>query len=305
VEASLELRILRAEDRPALEAELTAAKARDDLRASSDPELTFSLQVFAVAPDWFGGAFANGELVGVVMPDLKVAVVRPEHRRQGIGRRLVELGLAIVADHDRHELFLGSVREAPGGRAFLQATGFTFHSTVWTLELAPDRPVSEATWPGGIVARGFDRERDVAALPALVNVAFADHPTPIVMEEEMVRASLDDPNILDEDVILLEDAATRELLGFCMCDVRRSGGIVSSPHGEIGMIGVRPDRRGRGLGRQLLRAGTRYLRSVGAPNVELAVNARNESALALYESEGFERTTTRDRWVRPVPAASA
>jgi mycothiol synthase len=305
VAVSLELRVLRAEDGPALEAELVAARARADLRASSDPELTFSLQVFAVSPDWFGGAFVGGELVGFVLPDLKVVVVRQEHRRHGIGRELVELGLAISAAHGRRELFLGSVPEAPGGAAFLQATGFTPHSTVWNLELAPDRAVPEPAWPEGIVVRAFDRKHDVSALPAVVNVAFADHPTPIVMEEEMIRASLDDPNILDEDVILLEEAATGELLGFCMCDVRRIDGAVSSRHGEIGMIGVRPDRQGRGLGRQLLRAGARYLRSVGAPNVELAVNGRNESALGLYESEGFQRTRTRDRWVRPVPEAGS
>lgn len=263
------------------------------------------MQIFAVSPGWFGGAFAANELVGFVMPDLKVAVVRPEDRRRGIGRRLVELGLAITADHERAELFLGSVPEDPGGAAFLRATGFAFHSTAWDLELSAERAVPEPVWPDGLVVRPFDRARDVAALPAIVNLAFADHPTPIVMEEEMIRASLDDPNILDDDVILLEDRATHELVGFCMNDVRRTDGVISSAHGEIGMVGVRPDRQGRGLGRQLLRAGARYLRGLGATDVTLAVNARNEGALGLYESEGFVRVRSRDRWVRPVRAGAA
>jgi mycothiol synthase len=276
------------------------ARAAGDLRASSDPDLAYTMAIFGVDPRMFGAAFAAGAIVGIVSPELKVIVVRPEHRRLGIGRRLVELGLEMEAGRGRREMFMGSVPEDPGGAAFLGATGFMFHSTVWNLDLPAERPITAPVWPDGIIARSFDRTRDLAALPPLVNAAFADHPTPIVMEEEMMRASLDDPNILDDDAIVLEEAATGDVVGFCLVDVRRAEGRVTSDHGEIGMIGVRPDRQGRGLGRQLLRAGSIYLRGAGAPNVGLAVNARNEGALGLYESEGFERVRTRDRWVRPV-----
>jgi len=74
-------------------------------------------------------------------------------------------------------------------------------------------------------------------------------------------------------------------------------------HGEVWAVGVRPDRQGRGLGRQLLRAGVARLRGVGVPAISLSVNGRNESALGLYESEGFVRVLTRDRWARPAAVA--
>ena len=48
-----------------------------------------------------------------------------------------------------------------------------------------------------------------------------------------------------------------------------------------------------------------HLREVGVETVTLSVNGRNPRALGLYESEGFRRTTTRDRWAKPVLAASA
>lgn len=239
------------------------------------------------------------------MPELKVTVVRPEHRRAGVGRRLIELALEIQAARQRSDLFMGTIQDEPAGVAFVRATGFTFHSTVWDLELAAERAVPEPSWPDGLIVRSFDRTRDVSALPIVVNAAFADHPTPIVMEPAMFEAGLDDPNVLDDDAILLEERATGEIVGFCMADVRRADGVVTSPHGEIAIVGVRPDRQGRGLGRQLLRAGARYLRGVGAPNVGLGVNGRNECALALYESEGFVPVRTRDRWSRPVPPVSA
>ena len=296
---------MTAADRDALAAELERAHAAGELRASSDPDLTFTLHIFGVEPGWFGAAFEGEAMVGFVMPDLKAAVVRPDHRRRGIGRRLMDLGGAIEGRRGRSDLYMGSVPEDRAAAAFLEATGFTIHSTAWNLDLPPDREVPEPVWPDDVIVRTFDRNRDVAALPAIVNVAFADHPTPIVMEEEMVRASLEDPDLLDEDVILLEARATGELVGFCMNEVRRSGGVLTSTHGEIGMVGVLPALQGRGLGRQLLRAGARYLRAAGAPNVGLAVNARNENALGLYESEGYVRARARDRWARPIPGGGA
>ena len=159
------------------------------------------MHIFGVEPGLFGAAFAAGGIVGVVSPELKTAVVRPSHRRRGVGRRLIDLALSMEASRHRPELFMGSVPDDPGGAAFLEATGFTFHSTVWNLDLPPDRAVPDAVWPDGVIARRFDRDLDVAALPAAVNEAFVGHPTPIVMEEEMVRASLDDPDILDEDTM--------------------------------------------------------------------------------------------------------
>ena len=105
-------------------------------------------------------------------------------------------------------------------------------------------------------------------------------------------------------MILVEEAATGELVGFCATDPGRRDGRVAD-HGEIWAVGVRPDRQGRGLGRQLVRAGVERLRAIGVPNVSLSVNGRNEGALGLYESEGFVRSRTRDRWSRPGGATEA
>ena len=80
---------------------------------------------------------------------------------------------------------------------------------------------------------------------------------------------------------------------------REDGGV--EPRAEIWTIGVRPDRQGAGLGRQLLRWGVAHLRELGVETVTLSVNGRNPRALGLYESEGFVRTSTRERWARPVP----
>jgi mycothiol synthase len=106
---------------------------------------------------------------------------------------------------------------------------------------------------------------------------------------------------VDEDTGVVEDVATGELVAFCATTPIRTDGIVAGD-GEIWTIGVRPDRQGAGLGRQLLRWGARRLRSIGVSTVSLSVNGRNERALGLYESDGFVRSRTRERWARPVDA---
>ena len=48
-----------------------------------------------------------------------------------------------------------------------------------------------------------------------------------------------------------------------------------------------PEYRGRGLGRALLLVGVNYLRQY-VSLVELGVEGKNDTALALYESVGFK-----------------
>jgi ribosomal protein S18 acetylase RimI-like enzyme len=136
------------------------------------------------------------------------------------------------------------------------------------------------------------------------NEAFADHATPMQTDLRIVNTMLDDPDNDEADMIVVEDLRSGEIVGFCGVDPQRRGGIVGE-HAELWSIGVRPDRQGRGLGRQLVRAGVGRARALGARRIGLAVNGRNESALGLYESEGFVRSRTRDRWSRRVGAGEA
>jgi mycothiol synthase len=271
--------------------------------ASSDPHAAFVLKGFAIDPGRFGGAFRDEALAGFVIPEFKVVVVQPKLRRQGIGRALVDLGLDMEGRRGRPELILGTLPGDLAATAFLKATGFGYHSTVWDLDLPTDANVQAPAWPEGYAGRPFDRTRDLEAWVRVFNEAFADHPTPLQLDPKSVAAGLADPDNVDADIVVLVETATGDLVGFCNCDPGRRDGKISD-HAELWTIGVRPDRQGRGLGRQLVRAGVENVRRLGIPNVSLSVNGRNESALALYESEGFVRVRTRDRWSRPTRVAS-
>jgi mycothiol synthase len=54
------------------------------------------------------------------------------------------------------------------------------------------------------------------------------------------------------------------------------------------MLGVDPDYRGRGLGRQLLLVGLSYLKSKSLRVAVLTVDSENKAARVLYKSVGFE-----------------
>lgn len=297
-----QLRRLTGADLPVLAAEVDRARAAGDFAASADPEAEWFLKSVEVDPSLVVGAFEAGRLVGLASGEFKVVIVRPDRRREGIGRMLVEAAAAAERARSRAELILSVLPGDDDGQAFLAAAGLSFHSILWDLTLERDAVTVAADWPPGVLARPFDRTRDLDPWVSLFNAAFADHATPLQLDPSFVLAGFNDPAIADTDTELLEDRATGELVGFCATSPIRRDGVVA--HGEIWTIGVRPGRQGHGLGRQLLRWGISHLRELGAPDVELSVNGRNERALGLYESEGFIRSRTRERWARPAFSGS-
>ena len=72
-----------------------------------------------------------------------------------------------------------------------------------------------------------------------------------------------------------------KMIGFVAGDPRPSEGF-----SWIATIGVAPEFRRRGIGRDLLRACESQLKT---PHVRLSVRASNDCAIRLYEQEGYHR----------------
>jgi mycothiol synthase len=296
------IRRVTADDAASLTALVERARDAGELLGSSSPHGDWIVRYATLEPRQVAVAEADGALVGVVLPEVKALVVEPGHRRRGIGRSLVREGLKIERERGRPDLLLGLVPDNGAGHAFVEATGFAFHSTLWDLDLAPDVAVPGPDWPDGTRVRPIELDRDLHAWVALFNAAFSDHATPLQLDAERIQADQSDMPFRAEDLVLLE-SASGELLGFCASEPKRrpDGGV--EPRAEIWTVGVRPDVQGRGYGRQLLRWGVEHLRGLGVETVTLSVNGRNAGALGLYESEGFHRTSTRERWAHPVEPA--
>ena len=68
----------------------------------------------------------------------------------------------------------------------------------------------------------------------------------------------------------------------------RWGLVVVAGEAELLRIAVMPEARGQGLGRRLLREGTKALAILGISEWHLEVRISNTSARSLYEREGWQ-----------------
>jgi mycothiol synthase len=291
------------DDAEALTALMDRARERGDVDAAS-PWLEHGFRASMVPPAMAAVAEDGDDLVGVVLPDLKAIVVEPERRLEGIAKRLVDAGCEIVRGQGGAALFLGCRPGDRGAEDFLEATGFAFHSSVWDLRLEADVPAAEPTLPQGYRARAFRRGDDLDQWVVGFNEAFAGHPTPLSLDATSYGQWIEEAGTRDDDTILIEDEAGR-MAAFASTEPQYGADGSVGTTAEIWALGVRPGLQGRGLGRAALRLGIVRLRSIGVQTVTLSVSGRNSRAVALYEAEGFVRTSTRDRWARPVDGLPA
>jgi len=124
-------------------------------------------------------------------------------------------------------------------------------------------------------------------LTQLQNRSFADNwgYNPNTVEEIIYRTNLS--NCSPEDVVLTCDG--NRVIGYCWtritCEAEATTG---ERRGQIFMLGVDPDYRGKGVGKGVLLAGLSYLKSKGLQVVELTVDSTSKAACSLYHSVGFE-----------------
>jgi mycothiol synthase len=135
-------------------------------------------------------------------------------------------------------------------------------------------------YPPGVSLSAFTPGSDEDAWLTLNNAAFAGHPENGALDRDDMDERLARPWFDREGFLLAWDGS--RLVGSCWTKVHADG------VGEIYIIAVHPDERGRGLGTALLMSGMDYLhRSRGAASVFLYVEGDNVGAIAMYESAGF------------------
>lgn len=213
---------------------------------------------------------------------LRLGVAGPA-RRRGIGTGL----LRTVARRAREldvlgaggELLLPTDAASDAGHAFAARLGFVVERYFWHMK-RPAGPIAAPEWPDGITIHVFDwSDRMFDDWNAIYEASFAEHYRPIPSTPDLCRRIAEAPDFLRDGLALAYRG--ERCVGFCRNEQSAGAGV-------IGLLGVSPELRGRGLGRALLRWGVAYFAEPRWKWVQLGVDGVNEHATRLYRSEGFE-----------------
>jgi mycothiol synthase len=299
---SIGIRPLRLADEPALRRVMQASLEFDAFPGYDSWELECEVVSMIGAPDGVALALDGGVVRGYVSPRHEDLTVHPEYRRRGIGRRLFAVGLGLAAKQGLDEIRLCVPSTGPAEQ-FARAMGLAYSSSMWRLDLAPSVVVPAPAFPTGVVTRPPGAWLPIRQQVDLVNAAFADHPTPLSWTVAEIEHAQAQPGFDPSTSLFVSLAARRsEPIAFVRTSMAPPQGDDPCPFGEIRLIGVLPEWRGRGLGRELLRWGVANLRARGAGRIMLSVEAMNELALGLYRRTGFEPVVEWPHWTCPVPA---
>ena len=249
----------------------------------------------------------EGELVGFAHLDLTdpVAggagelVVHPEHRRAGLGSRIVQ---ELLDRASRSEVAAGRLRlwahgEHPGAVALATTLGFTQARVLWQMRRSLLAPLAEPHLPEGVRLRPFVVGADEREFLRVNNAAFDWHPEQGGWDLDQVKLREAEPWFDPNGFLLAVDADDR-LLGFHWTKVHGDGEHSHEPIGEVYVLGVDPSARGMHLGAALTLAGLRHLRDGGLRQVMLYVEADNDAAVRVYRDLGFTRWDTDVSYVR-------
>ena len=243
--------------------------------------------------------FAHLDLTDPVAGGAGELVVHPEHRRAGLGSRIVQ---ELLDRAGRSEVAAGRLRlwahgEHPGAVALATTLGFTQARVLWQMRRSLLAPLAEPHLPEGVHLRPFVVGADEREFLRVNNAAFDWHPEQGGWDLDQVKLREAEPWFDAQGFLLAVDADDR-LLGFHWTKVHGDGGHSHEPIGEVYVLGVDPSARGMHLGAALTLAGLRHLRDRGLRQVMLYVEADNDAAVRVYRDLGFTRWDTDVSYVR-------
>ncbi len=207
--------------------------------------------------------------------------VHPSYRGGDIEMQIVRQGVARAKELGARVLHL-CFSPASSLSAVLKEEGFSWARRYWGMRWQEDHIPSPKPPPGFSITtfQNDDAERLTQVQNASFEGSWGFCPNTIEEVEYRARLSISRP----EGIFFLCHA--EETAGYCWTNIQ---GTPKSSVGFIGMIGITPSYRGRGLGKPILLAGMEYLHSAGVKHIELNVDGENAAAIGLYQSVGFQK----------------
>jgi len=217
-------------------------------------------------------------------------LVHPQHQKRALSSKLVDRAISRTRELGLVTLHVSILRDSPMFKRLLTKIGFILIREFLELRLdlsKVDLPEMSKTAPRYRSLQSGEEERLTQLQNRSFNGSWGYNANTV--EEIIYRISL--LHCFPEDILLAFDLD--KPIGYCWTRINLQKNEASREStGRIYMLGVDPDYRGRGLGRQLLLVGLSYLRSKGLRLVELTVDRENIAAYTLYKSVGFKLWTS-------------
>jgi len=275
------------------EVDVTEVAIRHDWE---DPHLDLASDTWLVFEETSGGAaeapIAYASLLALDAHRQLQAwgVVHPSHRGRGVGSHLLDVMEARAAEHPPLAPPDGEISLRPGvigpdaaAHRLVEARGYRPVRHFWhmdarlTDDLAPPRAIE------GVRLRPFVFGEDDRTFHAAIQESFADH-------WGFVQRGFDEwaehrfhESAFDPDLWFVAECGG-DVVGALQ-------GVDDQGVARVGMLGVRPAWRKRGIGEALLRLAFIEFRRRGYDRVGLGVDSTNETgATALYERVGMKVT---------------
>jgi mycothiol synthase len=209
--------------------------------------------------------------------------IHPDHRRKGLATRLLPQAMRRAREAGAKVIHVNITEDNATTKMVLSRLGFKCVRQFLQLRLDMSRlNLKEADQ--AIIDYRYLRRGEEEKLTHIQNRCFAGtwgyNPNTVAMIA--YRTSLSHFSL--EDVMLAYEGD--RVIGYCWTE--KAG----QKEGQIYMLGIDPDYRGKGIGRRLLLAGLSYLKNKGSQFATLTVDSENQEARSLYDSIGFKLRTS-------------
>jgi mycothiol synthase len=237
----------------------------------------------------YAGVFLEPAIHRVILDCL----IHPLHRRKGIATELIRHAIrrAREADCKVVQVYIPQINLP--ARNLASRLDFKYIRRFYGLKLDPQKIRLPDVEPSGYVIRSLAAD-EASKLTHIQNRAFADswgfNPnTPAEIAYRINLSSCSPENIMMAYL-------NHQPIGYCWTRIMmEENPEADEMKGEIHMLGVDPDFRKKGIGRNILLAGLADLKKKGVTIVELTADGEEQVALGLYESVGF-KVCSRAEW---------
>lgn len=137
---------------------------------------------------------------------------------------------------------------------------------------------------------------EVPELTYIQNEAFKEHFGYSPNAEDEILAHVLAGNSSPDNIVMIHDSHER-LVAYCWTFIYQRDGLKI---GRIGMTGVLPTARKKGLGRAIAEVGFNHLVRQKVDSIELDVDSENAPAIHVYSSLGFNEDSEVSWWERAL-----